>query len=211
MRNGRLNPFASKLIRAGELEFRFPNVSLETGLQRLKQNLEQNHWRGQVVGPHGSGKTTLLRMLDERWSAWDRTPFEIVLRHGQRRLPASFWKDIRRQNFNQIVVDGFEQLDVICKLMLWMRCVMWRRGLLITTHHTVLFWPIIHRTQTSESLVSNLVAELLQNQETLAGELTNEQKAELENRATQLLAQHRGNIRETLFAMYDEVARSVPQ
>ena len=46
------NPFSSRHVRPGATSYRFPpGESVEAILARL----EEQQWRGEIVGPHGSG------------------------------------------------------------------------------------------------------------------------------------------------------------
>jgi len=54
------NPFSTRFIRPGAVEFLFPaGQTAET----LVETLRQHAWQGQIIGPHGSGKSTLLAAL----------------------------------------------------------------------------------------------------------------------------------------------------
>ena len=186
------------------MEFRFLDVPLDVGLERLHERLNHHRWRGQIVGPHGSGKTTLLRTLERYWIAWGRRTKEFALHNGQRSLPANYWSDVRSLHVDTIVVDGFEQLSLFAKFRLLNLCFFAEVGLLVTTHRPTRFLPIVHQSRTSDDLATELVQSLLQNEATAAVSLTGRQKLDLSTRALELLVDHRGNMRETLFSLYDD-------
>lgn len=54
------NPFATRWVRPGAIPFRFArSESMETIVARL----QNNRWRGAIIGPHGTGKSTLVQSL----------------------------------------------------------------------------------------------------------------------------------------------------
>ncbi len=67
------NPFSSRYIRPGAIEYRFFNGQSIDAL--VEQFCRSRHRRAAIVGPHGSGKSTLLHSLVPRlgsiqWT-WD--------------------------------------------------------------------------------------------------------------------------------------------
>lgn len=191
------NPFASKFIRAGAIQFVFPKgESLDT----FRHRLESQHWWGQIVGPHGSGKTTLLRQLDAAWQQWDRDPIVITLRGGQNRLPKSIWQQTasRSQPNVQIVIDGFEQLSWMSRQRVYLHCRFRGHGLLVTTHRKFRL-PLLHNTSTSPELAEAIARQLLNK----GGKKHSLQ----EDDVRQCYESAAGNLRETFFMLYDRVQR----
>ena len=146
------NPFATKYTRAGTLGFQFPS---DDSLELLHGRLRTNNWLGQIVGPHGSGKTTLLCMLQSRWNSWHRHPQTFALHNGQRSICELDWRSWSSNT--QVIVDGFEQLCVISKILLVRRCRQRRSGLLVTTHSASRLLPVVHENRTSLKLAQSLV------------------------------------------------------
>ena len=56
----RPNPFSASRIRPDAAAFLFPPGQ---NVEDLVERLRRSHWRGQIVGPHGSGKSTLLSAI----------------------------------------------------------------------------------------------------------------------------------------------------
>jgi hypothetical protein len=91
------------------------------------------------------------------------------------------------------VVDGYEQLGWLQRTWLKWQCRRRGAGLLVTAHDDVGL-PPLWQTETSAELTQRVVARLL-----------GESDAEWldEDHVERLLATHRGNLREVLFALYD--------
>ena len=189
----RSNPFATKFIRAGALPFCF---SEGQSIESFYRRLIMHQWRGQIVGPHGSGKTTLLRKLDSCWSGWARECVLLTAQNGQRSIPLN---DSKRWNERtQVVVDGYEQLGIWCRLRLH-SLSRWRKsGLLVTTHTQVGWLPVVYETRMSLALAKRLASVLI-NDVDLSAELESELALGLHN--------HDGNLRETFFHLYDVYQR----
>jgi hypothetical protein len=188
----RLNPFATRYIRPGALAYRFANdISAAT----LVQTLRDHAWCGEIVGPHGVGKSTLLASLLPALSAAGRDVLAVSLHAGQHRLPPDLpsWRTWNQRT--QLVIDGYEQLSFWSRTKLnyqrWLRGA----GLLITTH--VSFgMPTILELTPQVAVAVQVVRDL---------GVTVEQIDE----ATihQAFAACHGNLRETLFRLYDVVER----
>jgi hypothetical protein len=125
------NPFATRYIRPGALAYLFP---AETSLPTLINKLRSNHWRGEIVGPHGVGKSTLLAALLPEIAAQGREVIAVTLHARERRLPADMpgWKWWNQQSV--IVIDGYEQLSIWSRMVLFWQIWLRGAGLLITTH-----------------------------------------------------------------------------
>lgn len=93
----------------------------------------------------------------------------------------------------QIVVDGGEQLGWLRRTWLKWHCRRRGAGLLVTAHRDFGL-PQLWRTETTTELAQRVVARLLG--ESNAGWIGGEQ-------VERLFAEHRGNLREVLFALYD--------
>lgn len=185
------NPFATKFIRAGALQFVFDDGH---SLELFHRRLVQHHWLGQIVGHHGSGKTTLLRMLDSCWSNWERECVLKTAQNGQRSIPlgdSSCWDE-----GTQVVVDGYEQLSVWTRFRLHSLCRRRKSGLLVTTHSRVRGLPVLYETQTTPALAKRLARSLVDD---VDGLLT----ANLEREINKGLCKHGGNLRETFLHLYD--------
>jgi hypothetical protein len=185
----RSNPFSTRFIRPGAVPFLFgPDESAE----RLVSRLAGQAWRGQIIGPHGSGKSTLLAALGGPLTAAGRHLWHVSLYNDERRLPRGWSQEVRSQQANTIVVDGYEQLAAWQRCSLRMKCRFRGWGLLITAHSDVGL-PTIYQT-TSDLATARKVVDSLLTEE--AGRLTPEQVATAYSEAG-------GNVREALFRLYD--------
>jgi hypothetical protein len=181
------NPFSTRFIRPGALSFLFAEG--ESALT-LVEKLRGHHWRGQIVGPHGSGKSTLLAALLPALDAAGRKVISLSLHQGQRRLPPLDREALAATT--QLVIDGFEQLSWWSRWRVRWLCRRRSAGLLVTAHAD-LGLPTIYRTQPSEALAQRVVSALLPSAE-------QEISPADVSRAYTAAA---GNLRETLFALYD--------
>jgi len=185
------NPFRSSRIRPGAVPFFFPPGQT---IDALVERLRQNAWRGEIVGPHGSGKSTLLASLIPALQRAGRPTTLIALHDGQRRLPAEPFEDASIAPGTVLIVDGYEQLNLWNRRRL--RRFRRRHGLgLIVTAHRSVGLPPLYRTEVDAKLARAVVVFLLGDRQ--------EPPAE---RIDRLLDKHRGNLRETLFDLYDDYA-----
>ncbi len=181
------NPFATRYTRPNAGEFLFPAAA---DAETLVARLRDCGWRGQITGPHGSGKSTLVHTLLPRLrTARRRVEFYLL------RAPSTPWRDsIASWNAaTQIVIDGGEQLGWLQRTWFQWQCSRRGAGLLVTAHGD-LGLPQLYRTETSVELTQRIVARLL-------GEADAEWLRP--EHVERLLAEHRGNVREVLFALYD--------
>jgi hypothetical protein len=160
--------------------------------ERLLERLEKNGWRGQIVGPHGSGKSALLAALMAALKEAKRPTLLLELHDGQRSLAAEFWATSDPAPETLVIVDGYEQLGLPARWRLKRRCRRGGLGLLVTAHASAGF-PDLVRTAAGLETVARIVAQLLGND---AWPISREE-------IQQRFRLHRGNVRETLFALYD--------
>jgi hypothetical protein len=199
------NPFATRYTRPGAIAYLFPAGQSAAS---LVDKLARQGWWGEIVGPHGSGKSTLLAALAPQIEAAGRSvawrqirPWPVDSADAQRvtgvrNVPAKFAAvtagcDLWNES-TQVVLDGYEQLS-----WWWRRRVqaLVRRrgaGLLVTTHQP-LGLPPLAQTAASDALAQDLVAHLL------AGKESPVTPADV----AAAYARTGGNVRETLFALYD--------
>jgi hypothetical protein len=150
-------------------------------------------WRAQIVGPHGVGKSTLMAALSPVLLAVGKPAHLIALRDGQRSLPHDWQASALREGAGVIVVDGYEQLSRWNRWRLRSACRSARWGLLVTAHQDMGL-PSLAQLAPKLATVQVVVDRLLGERR---GAIPHERVAEQ-------FAASGGNVRETLFALYDE-------
>lgn len=184
----RHNPFSTRNVRPGAIGFVFPEGH---NAKSLVEQLAAHDWYGAIVGPHGTGKSALLATLIPAIEEAGRRVIHYELHDGQRRLPPV--PTMPREMPNAvIVIDGYEQLSWWSRSRLRSRCRRQGWGLLVTTHES-LDLPTLFRTSVDEKLANQLVQAMLPPGDTTITPAD----------VTTALAQHSGNLREALFALYD--------
>ena len=183
------NPFSTRRVRPGAITYLFPP---DEDAASLVARLSQQAWRGQIVGPHGSGKSTLLQSLLEEIHLAGRQPILVTLRDGERRLPRGSVTPAQLDAGKLLTVDGYEQLSRWSRWRLARACRRCGCGLLATSHYSVGF-PDLMRVCSSLQVAQRVVAQLLRS---APCRITQTDVAEAFDRC-------RGNVRETLFDLYD--------
>jgi hypothetical protein len=180
------NPFATE--RVLRIRYRLPDGDWPGLLARL----EQQRYRGAIVGPHGSGKTTLLEDLQEQLCAGGVPVVTLRLDSTKRafargELDACFAASTAA---HVICLDGAEQLSRLA----WTSFERRARRLIITSHRAGRL-PTLHTCATSEHLLEDIVSRLL----------TAARSTETAPPTTsrELFLRHRGNLRDALREMYD--------
>jgi len=186
------NPFATCRTRPGTLPFLFEAGQCDAhSLDELVARWIAHRRRGAVVGPHGSGKSTLLAALLPVLRRSGLPLVHVELHDGQRCLPSDAWARVGADTDCVLVIDGYEQLSWLQRL----RLAAWSRlggGLLITSHLPT-WLPTICLLQPSLAAAQAIVRAL--------------QADQLEvitpSDVAAAFADHRGDLREMLFALYD--------
>jgi hypothetical protein len=195
------NPFCTRRIRPGVIAFLFPpGQDVETLLERLRSG----GWQGEIVGPHGSGKSALLATLIPALERAGQRVTLVELHDGQRRLPTKSMEPLLgrhesppRPSPGILVVDGYEQLARWRRWLLRRRCRRRRLGFIVTAHASVGL-PLLWQTSVTPELAQRIVAQLTVG---LAPLLAPSELSEC-------LARHHGDMRETLFSLYDRYEES---
>lgn len=198
----RSNPFSSKWIQPGAIEYHFfDRHSVESLIERF---LNLRSRRGMIVGPHGSGKSTLVNGIQKFFQ--ENYP-EIALLHQRfTREPGA----TRRHRVSTcewpsdsiVILDGFEQVSYWSRWRIYSTIHRKKIRLLVTLHKSLRRFDLLWTTNVDQQSAEWLVRRMLD----LSGQ------PELEANVRSLLdskewaesrARHGQNIRETLFDMYD--------
>lgn len=184
----RRNPFATRHIRAGVIEYLFGAGT--TTPDALVDRLAAQAWRGAIVGPHGTGKSSLVRTLAPLCESRGRRTVLVRLAGGQRQLPA-LPSQTELGERDLLIVDGFEQLPFWRRWRLDRQCRRRGVGLLVTCHRPVNV-PLLFETRGELAIAQALVRRLCDE-----ASLVNEHDV------AECFAACRGNVRETLLMLYD--------
>ena len=193
------NPFSTRFVRPGAIEYLFPEG---WSAERIIVALSANGWRGSIVGPHGSGKSSLLATLIPLLKQRGVLPYLISLHDKQRWLPhvgeplRDSQSRLGEPRLRVLVIDGYEQLNRLSRWLVPFRCRNRGWGLLVTAHQNVSL-PTIFETSTSLMTFEAIVAQLLPPHVAI---LTSEDVAAA-------YANSAGNLRESLFHLYDRYAK----
>lgn len=152
------------------------------------------------MGPHGSGKSALLAALMPAMRRAGKHPLLVELHDGQRRLPVDLrrLRETKGRFMSVVIVDGYEQLGRWSRFRLGRFCRRYRIGLLITAHRPMGFEELHHTKPTAE-LARQIVETLLANKR--FEDASFEELALKDIKKTFIL--HKGDMRETLFDLYD--------
>lgn len=186
------NPFSTRFVRPGAIPYLFPTgLAVDTLLESFPPGA-----RAQIVGPHGSGKSTLLTCLTEALKSAGRTTCRFDLHDGQRNMPPGWVKQACHAGADTIIVDGYEQLSWWNRWRLSRDCRRRTWSLLVTAHADVGLQTLLRVAPTIDDAQA-VVARLLAGTEPLVGS----------DDVAECFAATGGNLRETLFALYDRHER----
>ena len=188
-RSSQSNPFCTRFTRPGAQPFLF---SKGCSVSALLEQLAARNYCGQIVGPHGSGKSTLLATLQHALRAQGRQVIAMELHDGQRRLPQTLSSISGVTNNTQLTIDGYEQLSLWSRLAVQRFCRRQQCGLLVTSHQPVGL-PLLFRTEVTTVLAVEVVGRLLQD----------DRQRFSPDFISACLKAHGGDLRETLFDLYD--------
>lgn len=183
------NPFSTRFVRPGAIPFHF-NES-ETA-EQLVEKLKQNHWRGEIIGPHGTGKSTLLENLKPFIEHAGRGLIHLKLTAEKPSLNVSELFGGAWNAQTLVIIDGYEQLRFLARFVLAVRRLFSGAGMLITAHRSMGF-PPLYETRASEPIFNDLVELLMREANSTI----------TRTEAAQALQASRGNVRDALFRLYD--------
>lgn len=198
------NPFSTRFTRPGALPFYFNEGD---DAARLLARLRRHNWFGQIVGPHGSGKSTLLAVLRPALADAGRDVTLVELRKNEGGI-RHVWRKLfggqgaaAGQRFSantQVIIDGYEQLGWWARWLVVRGCRRRGCGLLVTAHDDSGL-PTLYTTRPRLGLALALVRRLAP-----PADVIGEADVEAAWHA------HRGDMRETLFSLYDLFERRRP-
>jgi hypothetical protein len=186
-----LNPFASRYVRPGVIDYLFDD---DADPAQIVARFYAAGRRGAIVGPHGSGKTTLLAALVPAIAARGGAVSTITLRDRGEGFPQLAGLNLAPESV--LVVDGYEQLGWWRRFRLHRAVRRAGAGLLVTAHRTVDL-PTLYATWASPEIAARLVRGLVAAHAPQSGLKIDD--AEIARR----LAVHGGDVRELLFGLYD--------
>lgn len=190
-----INPFATRYTKPGELPYLLEG---ELTIAALVEKLAAQQWRGAIIGPHGSGKTSLLAACRDEFLQRDRLIAEYSLHNNERTLPNLFKSSRDWNDRTLVIVDGYEQLSWRSRIQLLFLVRIRHAGLLVTAHAPTSL-PTWYQTKPSAELAEQ-VAQLAIDR-ALADQPTPPQQ--LDRDIIHAAYHSDGNIRETLFRLYD--------
>lgn len=192
----RLNPFATDRLQR---ELPFDPAWCGTDWENLLNRLTAQRHRGLICGPHGSGKTTLLDALAPRLEHRGFRPLRWLLTDE---LPAprpDDWQALAASGADTILLlDGAERLPWRAWHRLLTRHEPHLGGLVATTHRPTRRLPLLLKTQTTPAMLIAFIRRL--DPGFLLGD----------DAIAELHETHRGNLREALFACYDQASADPP-
>ena len=169
--------------RIESIDFRFAKGDWPSHFARL----ERLNFRAAIVGKKGRGKTTLLHQLHSRLPDGCLVCLPHEKADHRRQLETALAAADRQRI---VLIDGIERLTSQQRQLLLERC---RRGLVATLHHRWRLPTWIH-CRTTPALMRQMLVEL------------GLSDPEFEAAGRRSFIRSRGNIREALRLMYDQIA-----
>lgn len=184
------NPFSTRWIRPGAVPYLFP-AGMDAA--QLVARLSALGWWAQIQGAHGSGKSTLLQSLRRPLETAGRRVELHVLHADESRLPFDLSHTRQWGQDTQVVVDGYEQLGWYARRWLQRQCRLRNSGLLVTAHRPLRL-PMLWKVEPTLAVAHAIVFQLLPR---------DQDQVITKDDVCRAYAAHAGNLRETLFALYD--------
>lgn len=160
--------------------------------------------RGLLLGPHGTGKSTVLHHL----GAWLRAehrgggPCGREVRLCRMPGPADWWWCARHGHRAVLLWDSAENCPVPRAATTRLVLAITRAGCVATAHRPMWGWPALLRTQVQPAVGHALVCRLLHGAAPLPD--GSPYPVPTPGGVAQMLERAGGNMREVLFALYDD-------
>ena len=183
------NPFSTRYVCPGAVPYRFP---AGRSTEALLGTLRKNGWWGEITGVHGSGKSSLLAAFIPAMRDAGRVVVQVSLHDGEHRMPATDPPRSQWSSSTQVVVDGYEQLSWWSRLRLTGHCRRKKCGLLLTAHQSVGLPSLTRLAPTLDDVLAVVDYLVLDCQD-------GPSRAEVAD----CFSANDGNVRETLFDLYD--------
>lgn len=179
------NPFASRFIDNVGFDFQWGDSE-----ENYWKNLENQYYRGAIIGKHGSGKTTLLLHTKQQLAQRGIPTLSLFINTETPRLSPQ--QNQALQNVGSDTVIIFDGADLLSRWHWYRirRSSQSAKGMIVTSHDKTLL-PCLYRTQTHVALLHHVIRRL-------NVPLT----PELIRHSEQLFKDYQGNIREVLRALY---------
>ncbi len=190
------NPFRARQLYPGRLPYFFPHG---VDINELIQKFLDNTCQGQIVGPHGSGKSTLLFMLAEEFQRREYQVVTVRISPSNHRLPPT-----TEPNSPQcvLIIDGFEQVSWLRRRTFVRQSHQIGWGLMASTHHD-LGLPTLWETDVTRETACRIVDALIHIDNPPSTKIMDDEFTVPPALIVELLDQHRGDMREVLFSLYD--------
>lgn len=179
------NPFASRFIDNVGFDFQWSDSE-----ENYWKNLENQYYRGAIIGKHGSGKTTLLLHTKQQLAQRGIPTLSLFINTENPRLSAQQAQALQNVGSDTVII--FDGADLLSRWH-WhrvKRSSQSAKGMIVTSHDKKLL-PCLYRTQTDIALLHQVIKRL-------NVPLT----PELIQHSEQLFNDYQGNIREVLRALY---------
>ncbi|QDU55573.1 hypothetical protein Pan181_17650 [Aeoliella mucimassa] len=131
----------------------------EASPRSLFTALSANAWRGQILGRHGAGKSTLLCALEPLAAEFGKKWKRIDLYSHECRKDLQLLRTPLDED-TLLVIDGYEQLDVMMRRLVRWRS-RWNRSGLLVTAHTDVGLPMLLKLQPDEGTIRQVFRNLV--------------------------------------------------
>jgi hypothetical protein len=186
------NPFSTRHTQPGAIAYLFPpGESLEGVLERLLAAAGPF----EIIGPHGAGKSTLVATLAVAIA--HRGYGTLIVRPRHVRLPSDARRIEGLPPGSIVFCDGYEQLGRWAQGRLAKSCRLRGARLVVTAHQSCGFTTLFE-VRTDLDVAKRVVRAAIGERPLAIGDAATERA----------FAATGGNVRETLFALYDLVERS---